>query len=129
MIASSQKVSHLVTYVSTCGVYLLVPPPTITVKRSGYGTPTVGQSVDLNCLVNTVRGITSRITVSWISCGKILSSKIISQGASNVRYTISQLSTADVDKVYECKVVINTIPPVRAFDLIILNVNSKLYVY
>ena len=104
-------------------MYRLVPPPTITVTRSG--TPIVGQSLGLNCMVNTVSGIASRISVVWTSCGKILYSTSITQGTSNIRYTILQLSTSDEGKVYQCEVVINTIPPVRAIGLITLNVNSK----
>jgi len=108
-------------------VYTYIIVAILTASPCSYhvSTPIVGQSLGLNCLVNTVSGITSRITVAWISCGKVLSSTSITQGTSNIRYTISQLSTADEGKVYQCEVVISTIPPVRAIGLITLNVNSK----
>ena len=106
-------------------IYLLVPPPTITVKHSG--SMTVGRSLYLNCMVTTVRGITRRISVVWTSCDKKLYSTSITQGTtSNIRYRIHQLNTTDHGKVYQCEVVINTIPPVRATGQITLNVNSKL---
>ena len=92
---------------------------------SNTHTPTVGQSLRLNCQVTTVTGITSNITVTWTSCGEILLIMNISQGTSTVFYDISQLTTEDQGKMYYCEVVINTNPPITASDHITLSVNGK----
>ena len=90
------------------------------------GTPTVGQPLRLNCRVTTVRGIISRISVLWTSCGRRLSTRSIIQGTSNIRYTTPQLSTADEGKVYQCEVVISTNSPIMATGQVTLDVNGKL---
>ena len=106
-------------------MYLIVPPPIVTITY--FGTPTVGQPLTLNCRVTTVRGITSRISVLWTSCGRRLSTSInIIQGTSDIRYTIPQLSTADEGKVYQCEVVISTNSPIMATGQVTLDVNGKL---
>ena len=84
-------------------------------------TQTVGQSLTLQCSVTTVRGITSRVDIIWSSNGTVL--RTVSGYSDS--YTITQLSTTDEDRIYECMVVINTSPPITAISSVRLDVNSK----
>ena len=97
-------------------------------------TQTVSQSITMQCEVTTVRGITSRVDIVWISCGVELQSMndVSSTTISNSLvytdyYTILQLNTTDDDRVIQCKGVINANPPVMANDIIILDVIGELY--
>ena len=96
-------------------------------------TQIVGQSLILECNVTTVRGITSRIDIEWSTGNKILQRtegiSVISMISDSViyenSYNISQVSTFDDDKVYQCKVIINTIPQLMASGSTTLNVTGK----
>ena len=93
----------------------------------------VGQSLILECIVTTVRGITSKIDVEW-STGNTLLQLI--EGISHLRkandsvlykviYNITQVNTLDDDRIYECKVVIDTNPQLTAADSVTLNVTGN----
>ena len=109
--------------------YITVPPPTVNV--TALNTQTVGQSLTLQCVVTTVRGITSRVDIVWSSGGTELQRTNVSSTMTNNSlaytnsYTISQLSTDDQDTVYWCCAGINSIPVVADNDSIALNVTSK----
>ena len=73
-----------------------------------------------------VRGITSRVDIIW-SRNRTEVEKMegvsVSSTAGNMytdTYTISQLSTTDDGREYQCEVVINTSPPVMASGSVIL---------
>ena len=86
----------------------------------------------LECDVTTVRGITSRVDMLWSSNGVELYSikgvDISSVTNDSVLFTntyiISQLSTADENREYQCKVSIDTVSPVMATDIVLLNVTG-----
>ena len=93
----------------------------------------VGQSLILVVNVTTVRGITSRIDIEW-SIGNTTLQR--TEGAiymfttSNSVvykdiYNITQVSTFDDGRVYQCKVIINTNPQLMAIDNITLNVTGR----
>ena len=109
--------------------YITVPPPTVNV--TALNTQTVGQSLTLQCVVTTVRGITSRVDIVWSSGGTELQRTNVSSTMTNNSlaytnsYTISQLSTDDQDTVYWCCAEINSIPVVADNDSIALNVTGK----
>ena len=95
-----------------------------------HNIQTVGQSLLLECIVNTVRGITSTMDITWSSRGVVLNiernvsinlTTLYSASYTTV-YIIPQLSTLDDDRVYNCEVMINTIPPVTATGRIELDV-------
>ena len=95
-------------------------------------TQTVGQSLTLQCEVNTVRGITSRVDIVWSSDGTELErmNDVSSTPMDNSlvytdSYTISQLSTTDDGRVIQCEVVINASPSVMASDSITLDVTGE----
>lgn len=94
---------------------------------------TVGQSLTLECSVFTVRGVNSKVDILWSSDGLNLRSNE-SIGVSTITnnsmqymdtYTISQLSTADERKTYQCDVLINAMSPITAYDNVTLNVTGK----
>ena len=93
-------------------------------------TQTVGQSLTLKCNVTTVRGITSRVDIIWSSDGiefeRMEGVTVSSTTDNSVVYTetynISQLSTTDDGREYQCEVVINTSPPVMANNSVRLDV-------
>ena len=108
----------------------IVPDPTVSVIAPN--TQIVSQPLILQCEVTTVRGITSRVDIIWSSGGTILKrindTKAVVMDNSLLYsdfYIISQLNTADDDRVILCKVVINATPLVMANDDVILNVTGE----
>ena len=100
---------------------------------TAQNTQTVGQSLILECSVTTVRGITSRIDIEW-SIGHVMLQRTegvdtTSMASDFVVYTniynISQVSTFDDGRVYQCKVTINTIPQLMATDSVTLDVTGR----
>ena len=91
---------------------------------------TVGRQMILECIVTTMRGITSTMDIVWRSNNSVIAkydAVNISSSQSNfavysVTYMVSQLHTADDGRVYQCEVVINTSPPVMATGSVILDV-------
>ena len=83
-----------------------------------HNVQTVGQSLLLECIVTTVRGISSAIDITWSSDDLVFQSERNVSINFTTLYTVSytstyiipQLSTVDDGKVYSCKVVINTTP-------------------
>ena len=109
-----------------------VPNPTsMTVTTSN--TQIVGDSLILECSITTVRGITSRVDIEWTIGSVILQTTegvdIVSTASEFVVYkniyNISQVSTFDDGRVYQCKVIINTIPQLMATDNTTLDVTGK----
>ena len=112
--------------------FYVVPNPT-NVTVTAPNTQIVGQSLILECSVTTVRGITSRIDIEW-SVGNVMLQRTegvdtTSTDSDFVVYTniynISQVSTFDDGRVYQCKVIINTIPQLMATDSVTLDVTGK----
>ena len=93
----------------------------------------MGQSLKLKCKITAVRGITSRVDTVWSSDSLELQRtndvNVSSMTSYSVLYTdsyiISQLSTTDEDKTYECTVLVISTLPVMATNNITLNVTGK----
>ena len=94
---------------------------------------TVGESLILEANITTVRGITSRIDIEW-SIGNTTLQRtegviyMFTTSNSVVYkdiYNITQVSTFDDGRVYQCKVIINTKPQLMATDSITLDVTGK----
>ena len=87
----------------------------------------------MECIVTTVRGITSRIDIIWTSdgaeikkiIGGIVSSSTISSILYRDFYNISLLTIAEEGRVYQCEGVINTTPHLTAESSITLDVFGK----
>jgi len=111
-------------------MYTFNTAPTPSVTIAVPNTQTVGQSLILECSVTTVRGITSRVDILWSSDGtefeRMEGVNVSSTTDNSVMYTntynISQLSTTDDGREYQCEVVINTSPLVMANDSVTLDV-------
>ena len=96
-------------------------------------TQTVGQSLSLECIVTTVRGISSSIDIIWTSDGveikRTLGASISSSTSNSILYrdfyNISLLTTAEEGRVYQCEGVINTTPSLITQNNITLNVIGK----
>ena len=93
----------------------------------------VGQSLLLKCDITTARGITSRIDIVWSSDGLELqrTDRINMSSMTNNSmlytdmYVISQLSTADEERTYDCTAVITEqSSTVMATDSVALNITS-----
>ena len=114
-----------------CFLFILVPKPTIGL--SVLDNQTVGQSLTLECTIFTVRGVNSNVDIRWrIDSLLVKSSENISVNTSSNNamiyietYTISQLSTADEGKTYQCDVLINAMSPITTYDNITLDVTGK----
>ena len=96
-------------------------------------TQIVGQSLILECSVTTVRGITSRMDIEW-SIGNVILQRTEGINVTSMAsdfvvykniYNISQVSTFDDGRVYQCKVIINTFPQLMATDSTTLDVTGK----
>jgi len=106
--------------------------PTPDVNITASNNQTVGQSLTLECSVTAVRGITSRVDIIWSIDGRELERiegvNVSSTTDNSVVYTdtynISQLSTNDDGRVYQCEVLINTSPPVMVNDSVTLDVTG-----
>ena len=109
-----------------------VPTPS-NISVVPHNVQTVGQSLLLECVVTTVRGITSAVDIMWCSDGVVLNTErnvsinltILHSTSYTSTYIIPQLSTLDDGRVYSCEVVINTTPPVTTTDGIKLDVNGN----
>ena len=112
-------------------VLLAVPFPSVILKSPD--TQTVGQSLSLECIVTTVRGITSRVDIVWYSDGveikRTSGVNISSSNSSSILYrdfyNISLLTTAEEGKVYQCRGVINATPNLTAESRVYLEVTGK----
>ena len=107
-------------------------PTPDSVNVTVIGTQIVGQPLALECTTTTVRGITSRVDIVWSSNGEEL--KRI-EGANvnftsndlviyKVFYDALRLNTSDNFRVYQCEVIVNTIPPLMADNNITLDING-----
>ena len=111
---------------------IITVPNSINVSVTAPNTQIIGQSLILECSLTTVRGITSRIDIEW-SSGNIILQMIegIGHVSSNSSvlyktiYNITEVSTLDDDRIYQCKVVINTNPQLTATDSITLDVTGN----
>ena len=95
-------------------------------------TQTVGNSLMLGCSVFAVRGITSRVDIVWSSNSLDLKTteanvSLITNSSVEytAQYTILQLNETDDGRVFQCKVVIDSSPPVMAVNNVTLNTTSK----
>ena len=107
-----------------------VPTPSVIVTAPN--TQIVGQSLTLECSVTAVRGITSRVDIIWRRGSMVLmrtnntsSNMMDSSLVYTDTYTVSQLSTDDEGREYECEAVINASPAVTATDSVTLNVTGE----
>ena len=95
----------------------------------------VGQSLSLECIVTTVRGINSSIDIIWRSddveikstTGASISSSTNSFILYRDLYNISLLTTFEDNRVYQCEGVINTNPNLIAERSTTLEVIGKYY--
>ena len=107
-------------YIFTFILFAIVPiPDRMTVTAPN--TQIVGQSLLLECSVTTVRGITSsRVDIVWSSDGVELNRtetpNITSTTDDMIEYMdvyiITLLKDTDINRTYQCEMVINSIPPV-----------------
>ena len=94
--------------------YFVVPTPAVNVIA--LSPPTVGQFLVLHCSITTVRGITSRVDITWRSGGVILTRRNITPTMmenlliyTDYYGTSRVLNTTDDGREFQCEVVINTL--------------------
>ena len=111
----------------------VVPDPAVNVIVPN--NQIVGQSLNLECIATTVRGITSRVDIMWRRGHNIVSSNRVSTTTTmnnllvyNDSYTISQLNTSDDGIMYECRLVIHANPRIRVTDSVSLDVTGKYFI-
>ena len=106
-----------------------VPTP-YNVSVVTHNAQTVGQPLLLECIVITVRGITSAMDIMWSSDNVVVhtvrdvsinfTTSLFASYTST--YTIPQLSTLDDGRVLSCEGVIQTSPSITAASSIELDV-------
>ena len=87
--------------------------------------------------MTAVRGITSRVDIIWSRDGtevERMEGVSVNSTAENMvmysdTYNISQLTTTDDGREYQCEVVINTSPPVMATGITTLDVMGEFKAY
>ena len=107
-------------------------PAPDTVNVTVVSTQTVGQALTLECNITTVRGITSRVDIVWSSNGvelKRTERANVSTTSDSLAtyadyYNVLQLNTSDDGRVYQCKMLVNTSPPLTADGNITLDVTG-----
>ena len=111
--------------------YSIVPTPNVSITVNG--NLTVGQPFSLQCVITTVRGINSQLSIVWSKGddGEELKRENINASItmfSSVMYrdylNISQLTTDDDGETYRCEVIINASSPVMASDSYTLRVTG-----
>ena len=116
---------------SLCVYFPLVPIPKVTVYASNNHT--VSQSLQPECTVTTVRGITSRVDIVWSSNGVELKRITNANTSLTINYSelykdtlnIPLLSTSDDGRVFQCEAIFMTNPSIVASNDIELNVIGK----
>jgi len=107
-------------------------PTTYGLNLIAHHIQIVGQSLTLECSVTTVRGITSRVNFIWSSGGTVLKEEetniqdftTLNLNIYSSTYSISQLSTNDDDKMYQCKIVIDASPSIVEYSNVTLDVTG-----
>ena len=107
--------------------YTIVPTPTVNVTIQT--NQTAGEPLTLYCMVTTVRGITSSLDIMWLVDDSLLEIADVTSDDMQLymtSYIIDQLSVTDNERVYQCKVLINSSGAlVMASDNFTLNVTGK----
>ena len=114
-------------------IYLIYAVPSPSVILTAADTQIVGQSLSMECIMTTVRGITSRIDILWRSdgveirktIGAIVSSSTVSSILYRDFYNISLLTTTEEGRLYQCEGMINTTPNLTAESSTTLDVFGK----
>ena len=122
-------------YICKLLYYITVPKPNVSVNIQNV-TMIVGQPLTLECNASAVRGINSQVDIVWSndnSSKELTRSKNVSALMTNFStvllykdyFNISKLTTDHDGITYECEVIINADPPVRATDNIAIHVTGK----
>ena len=93
----------------------------------------VGQLLIMECNVTTVEYVTSRVDIIWsennIELTRTEGVNVNSMNNNKTtyvdKYNITQVSTNNDGKVYECKIMINQNPPLIAIAIYTLDVIGK----
>ena len=113
---------------------MAVPIPIVSIEVET--NQTAGQPLTLDCTVIAVRGLTSRVDITWLVNGVELETirnvDLSSPTDDETQlymdsYTIDRLSVNDNENVYQCEVLIDSDPLVMATDNFTLNVTGKVY--
>ena len=98
-----------------------------TLGNNTYGNLIIGDPLTLDCIVTTVRGISSSVDIIWTAGGRVvrrvynITADIENDHAIYTdSFEISSLSAIDNGREYQCTVVINAIQPVNNSDQITL---------
>ena len=109
----------------------LVPQPIVTVTAPDIQLE--GRSLTLQCDVTTVRGITSTVDIVWsiddevqLRERDVSSTTVDNSLVYSHSYTISPLTSMDVNGRVQCEAVINAPDEITASEFVTLNVISKL---
>ena len=125
------------TYIT---VYITLVPTTIDLIGPMTNNLTVGDSLTLQCIVNTVENIMSSVDIVWRSDGELLERNNSITGKNmngsvvySDSYTFEALNSSDNGTLVDCEVVINVVPPVRnasaATEIILFGMYSSIVVY
>jgi len=111
---------------------LLVPVPALMISAPSILLD--GQSLTLECSMTTVRGIISRMESQWKIDNlelKTIEWDSIEYSTNLIMYSsiynISELSTSDNGRVYQCETIVNTSSPVSAVSNLTLHVTGKIH--
>ena len=125
-------ISYSVYY---CRFILLLVVLNSTDIFMNFPSTQVGLSLTLECNITTVGNITSSVDIVWSENNvELTRTEGVNVSYTNNnkaiyvdKYIISQVSTNDDGKVYECKIIIGQGPPLIAIATSILDVNGKCY--
>ena len=111
-------------------LFFTVPSPVVEV--ASIDTVEFGQAATLECNVIAVRGITSRVDISWLTFTGIVrtvedvTANIVNNSAVYTDQLVtSPLSVNDSGRVYYCVVSINSTFGVSSYGVIVLDFTGK----
>ena len=121
-------------------VYITLVPTTIDLIGPVTNNLIVGDPLTLQCVVNTMENIMSRVDIVWRSNGELLDRNNNTAGNNmngsveySSLYIFDPLTSSDNGTLVDCEVVIYVVPPVRntsaATEIIVFGKDSSIVVY
>ena len=104
----------------------VVPPPKINVRVISQDE---GSRLSLRCDVNTTRGFTSDLDITWLTSGNKIAKYIDPENVTDNEFTYTlyyngseELTSSDNNTVYQCHVLFNNM---SLYENLTLNVTKK----
>ena len=115
-------------------IHCLYTVPSPVVKVTSIGTVEFGKPATLECNAITVKGITSRVSINWLTGFNSTVVRRVENVTANIvnnsafytdQLVTAPLSTNDNGRVYYCEISINSTLAVRSYDNFLLDFKGR----